>query len=111
MYPTPPPRTNMIDAAGLLTEGTIPRLIIGGVLFWAPGLAWAWALARELGPTRWIPISLVLAFTVQPLTLLFLNLLFAIPITLGTTSLLASALTLAGITIGLAPRTNALFTR
>lgn len=99
----------MVDIAGLLAEGSWLRLFVGGSLFLAPGLAWAWALARELGPTRWVPLSLVLAFTVQPLTLLFLNLLFAIPITIGTTALLATALTLAGLAMGLTPRMDAIF--
>lgn len=94
----------MVDWGAVILGTDWPQLLIGGGLFWLPGLAWAWALTRELGPALWLPISIVLAFTVQPFTMLLVNLLFGVPIQLGTTVTLSVALAMAGLAVGLRER-------
>lgn len=97
----------MPDLLAALSPGSIPRAIAGGLLYWLPGLAWAWALARELGWTRWLPISIVLAFTVQPLAMLVANVVLGLEVTLGTTALMCVATTLAGLAVGVRSHVHA----
>lgn len=91
----------MVDWPQLLASGSIARAIVGGMVFWFPGLTWAWALGRDLGWHRWVPISIVLAFTVQPLVVFFANVVTGLPVTLATTATASVAIGLAGLSLGL----------
>jgi hypothetical protein len=94
----------MVDWAAWLSPGSVTRALLGGALFWGPGLAWAWALGHDLGWTRWVPISFVLAFTVVPTVMFFANLLAGLPITTATTAVACATTALAGLAVGLRPR-------
>lgn len=98
----------MVDWVPLLAPGSVARAVAGAAVFWFPGLAWAWALGGELGWHRWLPISIVLAFTVQPMVMFFANLVAGLPITLATTAMACVALGLAGLTVGMRPRVRTL---
>lgn len=73
------------------------RLVIGGLLFWFPGLIWTWALTPNLAWAYRVPLSIVAAFTIQPATMLLLGFFLRVPVNLTTTALLSVALGLAGI--------------
>lgn len=102
----PAPRPAVVDWTALLSPGSIPRALLGGAVFWFPGLAWAWTLARDLGWRRWVPISIVLAFTVQPLVMFFANLITGLEVTTATTALASVTLGLAGLAAGLRSRVH-----
>lgn len=77
------------------------QFLVGGLLFWFPGLTWTWALAPTLSWPQRLPVSLVAAFTIEPGFMMALNLLFGVPIRLDTTAYLAAALGMGGITLWL----------
>lgn len=75
------------------------QVILGGALFWFPGLTWTWALVPQLPWQHRIPLSVVAAFTIEPGALMALHLLFAVPITLATGAYLSAALGTAGLVV------------
>lgn len=100
----------MVDWGAVVTGTGWGQILVGGALFWFPGLAWSWALIGDLGPSRWVPLSIVLAFTVQPFTMLLANLLFGLPVQLGTTATLSAALGLAGLAVGMREQVDRVLT-
>lgn len=83
-----------------LDEVDWARAIVGLVVFLGPGFAWTWALLRDLGWSRLIPVAVILSFTIQPFVLLALNLLLGVPITMSTGTYLAVASALLGVAVG-----------
>lgn len=75
----------------------VAQMLLGGALFWAPGLTWAWAFLPEAPWSQRLPLSIVLAFTLTPAAMFLLNLVLGVPIRLATTAFLAVTLALLGL--------------
>ncbi|MBW3583321.1 MAG: hypothetical protein KY455_09515 [Euryarchaeota archaeon] len=75
------------------------RFLAGTALYLLPGVVWTWALAPRLAWFQKVPLSVVVAFTVQPGVLFLLHLLFSVPLDLATNVFLAVALALLGTAV------------
>ncbi len=75
------------------------QLVLGGLLFYLPGLLWTWAFTPRLAWAYRAPLTIVAAFTIQPATMLLLNLVLFVPINIATTSYLSATLTLLGLAL------------
>ncbi len=77
---------------------------MGLAVFLAPGAAWTWALLRQVGWVRMVPVAVVLGFAIEPFALLLLNLVLGAPINLATGAYLSVTLALLGLAVGLRQR-------
>lgn len=75
----------------------------GLALFLFPGATWAFALGRGLDLPKRIALSVVLSFTLAPMAMFVLNLIFGVPIRLSTIAFLSSALGMVGLAVLVAP--------
>ncbi len=80
------------------------QVALGALVLWAPGLAWTWALAPGLDWAKFLFLSVIVAFTVQPATLYLLNVFLGVPITHLNIALLSLSLALLGLGWGARPR-------
>lgn len=82
------------------------QVLLGSLVLWAPGIAWAWALVPGLDWAKFLFLSVILAFTIQPATLYLLNVFLGVPITHLNVTLLSLSLALLGLGWGARPRLN-----
>lgn len=85
----------------------VAQLVVGVLVLWAPGLAWTWALVEGLDWAKFLFVSVVVAFTVQPGIMYVGNVFFGFPVTATNTVLLALGLALLGVAWALRPRLEA----
>ena len=77
-------------------------LFAGLLVFLFPGFAWAFALGRDLDLPRRVGLGVVLSFTLAPALTFAANLLFGLPIRLGTIVMVSVAVGVAGVAVLLA---------
>lgn len=68
------------------------QAVVGAAVLWFPGLAWSWALLPGLGWVRKLVVSVVVAVTVQPGLMFFLNVFLGVPVTAVNVTLLSLGL-------------------
>lgn len=85
----------------------VAQLVVGVLVLWAPGLAWTWALVEGLDWAKFLFLSVVVAFTVQPGVMYIVHVFFGFPLTVMNTVLLSVGLALLGLAWALRPRLEA----
>lgn len=80
------------------------QLVLGGLVLWAPGLTWTWALVPELDWAQFLAVSVVAALTVGPGAMYLLNVFLGFPITPTNATLLSLALASLGAAWAIRPR-------
>lgn len=85
----------------------VVQLVVGGLVLWAPGLAWTWALTDGLDWAKFVAVSVVVALTVQPGMMYLGNVFLGVPITPTNTVLLSLGLASLAAGWALRPRMRA----
>lgn len=82
--------------------GAVAAPVLGLAVLLFPGYAWVAALAPRLPAAKAVPLGIVVALTVTPGAMFALNVLFSVPIRVGTLAYLAVALGMMGLAARLA---------
>jgi hypothetical protein len=85
-------------------EHGVAGTLAGLALLLFPGLTWVAALAPWIGWLRGLVLAIVVGMTLTPAALFALDLLFGVPIHLGTIAAGAAALGMMGIVAWARPR-------
>lgn len=77
--------------------------VAGLLLFLFPGIAWTRVLAPALSWTSSVLVGVIAAFTIAPLMLFALHVLFSVPLAIGPMAFLCLALGLSAVALRAGP--------